>query len=178
MSLLADPVVRSLAVPAYYAAIDIVPLLALAAGIYGAYFLVGIGASRVKRTGWHVAVASGAVVVSLIANLLLVPAFGATGAAVAAVCANSALAGLMLIRSQRVFHVDYEVGRIGRAIALTGVAVAAAYLLPTGTDWQSWISRLAAATAWPLVLFVTGFVTPAERLRIGRLVRGTRGAVV
>lgn len=178
MALLADPVVRWLTIPTYYDATLLVPLLALAAGIYGAYFLVGIGASRVKKTGWHAAVAGGAVLVSLVANLLLVPAYGARGAAVAAVLANTSLVVFMLLRSQRVFHVSYELLRLARPIALTALAIAAAYSLPTGTGFESWGSRLGLALAWPLALVATGFVTPPERERIGRLMRRKPGAAV
>jgi O-antigen/teichoic acid export membrane protein len=174
MALLADPVVRGMTVPSFYDAIHLVPLLALSAGIYGAYFLVGIGASRVKKTGWHFAVACGAVVVSLVANLLLVPQYGATGAAISAVLANTALVVFMLIRSQRVFHVDYELLRLARPIALTGLAIAASYQLPTGTGIDSWGLRVAAAFAWPLLLVLSGFVTPPERERIVRLLRRQR----
>ena len=178
MALLADPMVRALAEPVYYDAIALVPLLALAAGIYGGYFLVGIGASRVKKTGWHAAVAGGAVMVSLIANLLLVPAYGAQGAAVAAVLANTSLVVFMLVRSQRVFRVDYELLRMARPALLTGLAIAAAYSLPTGTGFDSWASRWALALAWPLLLVASGFVTRPERERIVRLVRRRRGAEV
>jgi O-antigen/teichoic acid export membrane protein len=171
MALLADPVVRWMTVPAYYDAAWLVPPLALAAGVYGAYFLVGIGASRVKRTGWHIAVAVGAVAVSLAANLALVPIYGARGAAISAVCANGALAGFMLLRSQRVFHVDYELARLLRPVLLTGLAIAGAYLLPTGTGSAAVVLRIAIALGWPLVLVATGFVSPPERERIIRLVR-------
>jgi O-antigen/teichoic acid export membrane protein len=176
MSLLADPVVRALTVPAYYEAAWLVPPLALAAGVYGAYFLVGIGASRVKRTGWHVAVAVGAVAVSLAANLALVPEYGARGAAISAVLANGALAGFMLIRSQRVFRVDYELLRLARPVLLTALAIFAAYQLPTGTGGGAVGLRLGLALAWPLALVATGFVSGPERERIVRLLRRRRGA--
>jgi O-antigen/teichoic acid export membrane protein len=176
MALLADPVVRVMTVPAYFEATRLVPLLALASGIYGLYFLVGIGASRVKRTGWHALVAGGAVVVSLVANLALVPEYGAMGAAVAAVLANSALAGFMLLRSQRVFRVHYELLRIARPVLLLAGAMVAAYTLPTGTGLDSWGSRIAVALAFPLALVASGFVTRPERERIVRLMQGRRGA--
>lgn len=175
MSLLADPVVRVMTVPAYYEATRIVPMLALASGIYGLYFLVGIGASRVKRTGWHGIVAGIAVLVSLAANLVLTPRLGATGAAMAAILANSGLAIGMLVRSQQVFRVSYEVGRIVRPVILLALAIAAAYWLPTGTGVDSWASRLVVALAWPFVLVASGFVTSEERTRIVRLVRRVRG---
>ncbi|MBC7460146.1 MAG: polysaccharide biosynthesis C-terminal domain-containing protein, partial [Thermoleophilia bacterium] len=175
LALLADPVVKLMAPPAYEQAGEIVPLLALGTGIFGAYFLVGIGASRVKRTGWHVLVAFGAVAVSLVANLLLVPWLGVMGAAVADVLANTALTVFMLIRAQRVFRVQYEVSRILRPVMLVGGAIAAAYLLPTGTGWDSWGTRLACALGWPLLLVATGFVDREEGTRIVNLLRGRRG---
>jgi O-antigen/teichoic acid export membrane protein len=164
-----------MATPAYDGAIRLVPLLALAAGVYGLYFLVGIGASRVKRTGWHAAVAFGAVGVSLVANLVLVPALGVMGAAVSAVIANAALAGFMLVRSQHVFPVQYELGRLARAALVVCIGVSAAYALPTGTDWSSWSSRIAVVVALPLLLMMSGFATPQERERIVRLARRRRG---
>jgi len=172
IALLAEPVVRVMTVSAYFEAARLVPLLALSGAVYGVYFLVGIGASRVKRTGWHVAVAFGAVVVSLGANLALIPMFGAMGAAVSAVLANGALAGFMLLRSQRVFRVDYELGRIARPVALTAVAIVAAYALPGGDSLAVWVTRVALALAWPVALMATGFATPGERLRIVNLVTG------
>ena len=174
LALLADPVVKLMAPPDYAQAADVVPLLSLATGIFGAYFLVGIGASRVKRTGWHVLVAFGAVAVSLVANLSLVPTFGVMGAAASAVAANLALTVFMLMRSQRVFRVDYEIARIARPVLLTVAAIVAAYLLPHGTDWESWASRGAVALAWPLLLVATGFVHGEEGARIKRLVTRRR----
>jgi O-antigen/teichoic acid export membrane protein len=175
MALLADPVVRALTVEAYYPAARLVPLLALAAGVYGAYFLVGIGASRVKRTGWHAAVASGAVLVSLAANLTLVPRFGATGAAVSAVLANGTLVVLMLVRSQRVFRVPYEL-RLLAPIALTMLAVGISYVLPVGVGPEVWVVRLCIALAWPVAPLASGFATRPERDRISRrLSRGGAG---
>lgn len=175
LALLADPVVRALTPAAYNESAQLVPLLALAAGIYGVYFLVGIGASRVKRTGYHAAVAFGAVAVSLAANFILVPEIGVMGAAISAVLANTALAAFMLIRSQHVFRVDYELLRLARPVTLTILAIVAAYTLPTGTGWESWTIRITVALLWPVALLATGFVTDDERHRIVRLMRGRGG---
>lgn len=171
MALVADPAIRVLTVPRYFAAAQAVPLLALAAGVYGAYFLVGIGASRVKKTGYHAVVAAAALVMSLVANVVLVPRIGFVGAAIAAVLANGVLAGAMMVRSQQVFRVDYELGRIARAVVLMAAALVAAYLLPTGTSPESWVPRVTLALLWPVALVATGFVRAEERVRIVKLVR-------
>jgi O-antigen/teichoic acid export membrane protein len=175
ISLLADPVIHRSIKPAYSESANLVPLLTLAAGIYGLYFLVGIGASRVKRTGWHMFVAAGAVLVCFIGNLALVPKYGVYGAAWADVAANVALAGFMLLRSQSVFRVNYELGRLVRAAVLIAAGVGLCYLLPSGNNWASWTSRSVVAVGWPFALFATGFVSAEERMRIIRMFRRGSG---
>jgi O-antigen/teichoic acid export membrane protein len=176
IALLAAPAVRWFTVPAYFGAAQLIPLLALASGIYGAYFLIGIGVSRVKRTGWHAAVAFGAVAVSFVANMVLVREIGVLGAAVSAVLANAALVTFMLVRAHKVFPVPYEITRLARAVGLTLIAVALAYVLPEGTDIWSVMWRVLIALSFPIILVGSGFLTEPERERIGRRLRRSRAA--
>ncbi len=172
-SLLAEPLVRIATRPAYYDAARAVPLLALAAGIYGVYFIAGIGAGRVKKTGYHVVVAASALGTSIAANLLLVPRFGVMGAATAAVLANSMLSGAMVIRAQRVFPVPYQVGRILRATAIILLLAGLPYLLaPTGA--ASWSIRVLLVGVYPMILVAVGFVPARELRAIGRRLKARR----
>ncbi|HEY8707335.1 MAG TPA: oligosaccharide flippase family protein [Burkholderiaceae bacterium] len=160
-SLLADPLVRLLTRSTFYDAALSIPLLAVAAGVYGMYFIAGIGASRVKKTQFHVVVASGALITSFLANLVLTTRYGNVGAAGAAVLANGALSGLMFARSQHVFRVPYAWGRMARAGGVVAVAVALAYWLPRGELWTL-APRIAGVIAVPFVLKAVGFFPPAE----------------
>ncbi len=161
VSLLADPVLRVATTSKYYDAIALVPILALSAGVYGMYFIAGIGASRVKKTGYHVFVAAGALTTSLAANLILVPRFGATGAAIAALCANSMLSLLMFIRSQHVFPVRYETGRLLLLGSLITGSCALAILLPQDVH-ATLVPRILIPVLYPLVVFML-VLTRAER---------------
>lgn len=176
MSLLADPAVRLLTRPAYYPAADVVPLLAMAAGAYGAYFIAEAGSSRMRRTGWYVAIAFSALAVSLAANLVLVPAWGIVGAGAAALLANIALACGMFWRTARVFPIAWEWGRVVRAGALAVLLSSVAWLLPTGLDVLPMLARVALVASYPVLLHALGFTTAIERARLRQLADGVRRA--
>jgi hypothetical protein len=75
----------------------------------------------------------------------------------------------MIWRSERVFEVGYERLRVIWAIVLAGVMFVAADQLPnTGL---AILVRFGIGLAYPVVLFATGWLSPAERrrLRVGRL---------
>lgn len=172
-SLLAEPVIRLATRPAYFAAAQAVPTLALAAGVYGVYFIAAIGAGRVKKTGYHVLVAACALGTSFIANIVLVPRFGMMGAAVAALLANAVLSGIMVLRAQRVFFVPYQLGRIVRACVVIVVLTALpAVLPPTGVG--SWTIRAVLVLVYPLLLIAVGFMPDGEIRRLRSRLRQRR----
>lgn len=161
-SLTADPIIRWLTVPAFYESAEVVPLLTLAAGIYGIYFLAGVGAGRYKRTGMYIVIALVALGVSVTANLLLVPVWGIMGAAAASVLANAAMGASMVAWAQHVFNVKYDVLRITRAAVVIFAMVGLAYLLPAGESW-TWPIRFGLAVFYPLLLLMVGWLPRNER---------------
>jgi O-antigen/teichoic acid export membrane protein len=79
---------------------------------------------------YAVGVTTGAVV-NVLLNLVLIPAYGTTGAAVATIAAESAVMVYMLVRFTRVLGpVRLEWGRIGRSAVASGIM--AAVLLAIG----------------------------------------------
>ena len=172
VGLLADPVVRLLTVPEYFEAARAVPVLTLSAGVYGIYFIAGIGAGRVKKTNYHFAVALAALVVSLTANLLLVPRWGYMGSACAALAANATLSFAMVVRSQHVFPVPYHWRRLATTVLVVAAGVSLALLLPHGPGTDETLPiRLGAACAYPLILLGLGFFPRTERRAIVRRLR-------
>lgn len=169
-ALVADPAVRLLTRPAFYESSQLIPLLALSAGVYGMYFIAGVGASRVKRTGYHFAVAGAALGVSVIANLALVPRIGTMGAAASAVLANGALTLVMFLYSQRWFPVSYDWRRLAVAAASIGGFIALAYSLPHGAPWALPV-RVAGIVAYPVTLWLAGFFPHNERRALARRLR-------
>jgi O-antigen/teichoic acid export membrane protein len=95
-------------------------------------------------------------------NLILIPPFGMTGAAVSMVASYFAMFLGITWKAQRVFPVIYQWRRVALAI---GAAVA---LTVTGKLVDGGLAAAIALTAvYPFVLALVGFYLPQERARIG-----------
>jgi O-antigen/teichoic acid export membrane protein len=127
-------------------------LVALGYGCYGAYYAVGVAVGRVKKTGLNWIVTG-------------IPPFGPTGAAAATAASYLIAAVLMIVRGERVFPVGYQGRRIIVLAAIAAVVFAAADRLPD--SGPSVAGRLLVGLAFPLVLLATGWLTTAERRRVG-----------
>jgi hypothetical protein len=75
----------------------------------------------------------------------------------------------MIVRGERVFPVGYQGKRIIVLVALAAIVFAAADRLPD-SGGPSVAGRLLIGLAFPLVLGVTGWLTTAERRRVGIMV--------
>ena len=136
--------------------------------------LTSIGLNITKRTEFY-PVATGAAAGSSIGlNLLLVPRFGVTGAAVATACSYGVLAGLSAFFAHRVYPVGYEWARMARiAVAGVGAYWIAIVVIPLG--WPV-LAGLAARALTAVGIYVgllasTGFLTAGERQRVKQLSR-------
>jgi len=105
-------------------------------------------------------------VVNVALNLILIPAYGIMGAAVATVAAYVVMFLGMTWYAQLVFPVPYQWRRV-----LTAVAAALALLL-VGRQLGGFAAALGLSLAYPLALLLLGFFLPEERrsllARVGR----------
>ena len=135
--------------------------LAFAAAAFGAYLVVSIGVGRARRTGANWIVSGIAAVLNIALNLILIPPFGMMGAAVATLSSYVALFLGMAWRAQRVYAVPYEWRRVAT------VAAGAVGLAAVGKVLHApLVAAVALVAAYPLVLLLLGFYSPAERARI------------
>jgi O-antigen/teichoic acid export membrane protein len=142
--------------------------VALGYGCYGAYYAVGVAVGRVKKTGLNWIVTGIAAIANAILCVILIPPFGPTGAAAATAASYLIAAVLMIVRGERVFPVGYQGKRIIVLAALAALVFAAADRLPD--SGPSVAGRLLIGLAFPLVLGATGWLTTAERRRVGIMV--------
>lgn len=101
---------------------------------------------------------------------LLIPRWGAVGAALATLGGFAFHAALTFLVSQRVFPVRYQWGRLAAMLGLAVAAWGAARLLPAG-PWTV-PARILLGAAWLVLLWTAGVVAPEEKQHLIGAVRG------
>jgi O-antigen/teichoic acid export membrane protein len=168
LGLLAPWLVRLLTQPEFYEGEKVVAPLAFGGMAYAAYIVMAIGVGRAKRTQFNWAITGFAAVVNVVLNLILIPAYGIMGAAVATVVAYGVMFLGMTWYAQRVFPVPYQWRRV-----LTAVAAALALLL-AGRALGGLAAAIVLTLAYPLALLGLGFFLPEERRRLSARARPRR----
>lgn len=163
MWLLSRWIVRALAAPKFFEAFEPIGLLAAGVTLYALYMVLVVILGRTGRTEFNFPATAAALAANVALNLILVPAFGIVGAAVALVASYLVVLALMYGFTQRLFPVPYEWARLARVVFAAAALVAAGELLLPTAGASGLLSRSALWLAYPLALFASGFFTPAER---------------
>jgi O-antigen/teichoic acid export membrane protein len=155
-------IVRLLTTPDFYDGAEVVPVLAFAFVVFGAYVVVVTSIGRAGRRGSNWIVTGAAALFGISLNFALIPPFGKMGAAVSMLLAYFAMFLGILWKAQRVFPVVYQWRRVAT------VAGTAAALMILGKSFDlGLVGAIALTAVYPLVLGLTGFYLPQERQRIG-----------
>lgn len=175
VSLLSRAALPALVGDAYAGAWRVVPLVALGYAFNGVHYCVSPGLHLGGKTRWFPALAGGAAALNLGLTFLLVPRFGAPGAAAATAAAFLGLAAATLALGRRVYPVRYEHGRLARVVAAAALAYFAATRVPAAESAadlaqlaRATLAGLAGLAAFPALLWAAGFFDERER----RAVRG------
>lgn len=172
VSACAPHLVRLMTTPLFENAADVMPWIAVGVVCQGAYLLTSIGLNITKRTEFYPVATGIAAATSVAANLTLVPTLGVLGAAIANASSYAVLAGLSAVFANRVYPVGYEWRRMAQVagVGLAGYTVAV-LLIPA--DWPAIAGLPAraavAAVTYLALLSATGFLTAAERARLGAI---------
>jgi len=169
LSLLSPWLVQILGPPEFQEAERVVAPLCFAAVAFGAYVVVVISIGRARRMASNFVITGAAALLNVVLNLALIPPYGIRGAAFATLSAYVAMFAGMAWKAQRVFPVPYQWRRVGLAV---GVAVA---LTATGKALDvNLVAALALGLVYPILLALLGFLLPAERARIRRVLAFAR----
>lgn len=155
LHLLAETAVQVIAPGAYAPAAQLIPLLAPAMLLQQLYVFTP-GMAIAKKTWMQLIVTSTSAVVSLAANLLLVPLYGALGAALATLCAAIVFFGAWAALSQRLYPLPYDVGPLVGGVMLYITLTAGAFWVDASSLGDNW---LWAAKASILLVLASGLVT-------------------
>jgi O-antigen/teichoic acid export membrane protein len=183
---LAPAVVALFTTPAFHPAAQVTPWIALGVMFQGLYLVGSIGLVITKRTTRYPVSTGLAAVVSLIANILLIPKYGMLGAAWANVIAYFTLAAVTSAFSWQVYPIPYEWSRLAR-IAAAGVLsfLAAQWTVPVSLHPVTSLLVRAAVIVptYFAALYVMRFFHPRElrmliELRQRVLARAPRATTV
>jgi hypothetical protein len=94
---------------------------------------------------------------------------GITGAGVSLVASYAVVLVIMYVFTQRLFAVPYEWLRLGQAVGLAAILVLIGELLTPTDGFDGLVERTALWFAYPLLLWVTGFLNDEERAAAGRV---------
>lgn len=157
-------IVKVIFPPAYWTALDIVPLIMLSYILSGVGTNLNAGIQIEKKTGYLFPTSLAGSVTKLVLTFLLVPWLGVMGAAVATVFGYLMVEATLYPVVQRVYRIEYEFRRIGILL----VTVTAAFFLGRAAG-ESVFLKGAVLAAWGASLYLAGFFTPGELRRVRSL---------
>jgi O-antigen/teichoic acid export membrane protein len=159
-------IVRLLTTPDFYGGSEVVPLLAFAFVVFGAYVVVVTSIGRAGRRGSNWIVTGAAALVGIGLNFALIPPFGKMGAAASMLLAYFAMFIGITWKAQRVFPVQYQWRRVATAAGTAAALTVIGKIVHGGLP-----AAIALALVYPLVLAFVGFYLPEERARISAFSR-------
>ena len=170
LSILSRVVLPLLVGREYWGAYRVVPPIALAYALNGVYYCISPSVHIGGKTKYLPPLTALGAISNIVLNLILIPLFGILGAAWATVFSFFVLTAGVAVVGQRAHPVAYDYSRLLK-IVVCGVAVYALSLSISfggGVVGAIWIGLL-AAVGFPILLILSGFLRPAEKLALRKL---------
>jgi len=171
ITLLGRWVVRLLASPAFYAAHEALPWVALGWALYGLFLVFVSIAGRAKVTTRTFPAAVAGLAVNVIALVALVGPLGIAGAGIALCAAYLVMLVVVHLLTRRLFAVPFERERLAKIVVIVGgFAIAGELALPTAGA-AGFAARAAVLAAIPVALLLARVFSPQEIASFRRSLR-------
>jgi O-antigen/teichoic acid export membrane protein len=121
---------RHIIAPDYWGGVAIIPVVLLAYMFLGVYNNLMAGIYIEKKTSYLPGITIAGAVTNVVSNFLLIPLMGMMGAAIATLLSYAAMAGILYVVVQRIYPVEYEVGRLAKIAIAAAVAYVPSLVLP------------------------------------------------
>ncbi len=150
----------------YWSATGIVPMIMLGYILFGLYVLLLPGVHLTARTRWVMLFRGSGAATNVLGNIVLIPLWGAMGAATAKCVAFGVMALITFLVTRRFYSVPYEWGRLARIAGLIMLGMIILYTVPAGLG-----RNLILTFLMPVGLVVTGAPTIDERRVLQQFLR-------
>jgi O-antigen/teichoic acid export membrane protein len=174
LSLFGPYLVRIMAPPAYSAASQVIPVVSIAYLFYGWTMVMDAAFYITKRTYYKPIILAISSVVMAALYWSLIPRYGMMGAAWATLGGFATFAIVTLLFAQRLYHVDYQFGRIGAFTALGVILYLAGNRISIAPLVGGLLARAAILLMFPAILWIGGFFTDGEKRALGNYWQGLR----
>ena len=185
LSLFGDQLVALMTTPEFFEGASVIPILGLGLVFNGCYTIFATGMNITKKMGRIFLVTGIPAVLNLALNYLLIPPYGMIGAAWSTLVSYLLMALLSWQASERVYHIDYEWGKIGKILAVMLLVMAASKFIVIDQIYYSIPTELGLLAVYLLALYFMKIPgREAYTTMIGLLYalmpahRGERGAAV
>jgi len=142
--------------PEYHPAYKVIPFLGLTYFFQGLYFLAVNEIFYEKRTWLIPLVTSSSALTNVILNMILIPQYGALGAAVAACAGGLVSFFIVFVISNRLYPIPYQYGRLGKLFLVGFLVLFASWYVNTFefTIWATLGIKLLMLGLFPIFLLV------------------------
>lgn len=159
LAALSRDVIAVMADAGYRGASAVVPVVLLGFVAWASVNVFEIGALLSKRTWLRTVSSMVAAVAAMVAYAVLIPLFGAMGAAWATVIGFTAMSVTSYVTSAKARPIPYDMKRAGKLMAL-GVLVYGVSALVPGVGLKSALGRVLAVATFPVLLYLAGYFEP------------------
>ena len=166
LSLLSIGILNLLFPPSYHMAAPIIPIITASMLFYGVYEVFTLGV-YIQRKTWLVAVFTAcSALLNLGLNLVLIPSFGAMGAALSTLLAYMLMAVVAYVVTQHIYAVPFEIGLFSGALLL-GIALyfGSSFLVRYQGPIIVWCVAFMALLVYGITLIMLGIVASKRRQR-------------
>lgn len=177
LTLFIEPIVtmnifgRHLIHPDYWSGLEIVPVVLLGYVFLGIATNLSAGLYIEKKTALVPIGTFVGAAVNILSNLLLIPYMGMLGAAWATLLAYLAMAIAVYVVVQRVYPVDYEVGRLVKIAIAVAVVLILFWYVPINGSPLTWLFKIGLLGLFGMLMYQMKFFDGAEHGLIKAILR-------
>ena len=178
IAMLSPEIVRIMATADYSGAVRIIPLVCLGLALSALQGPMSQGLSLARRSEFFLLAAAVGAAVSAGGNLVLVPRYGATGAALSSVAAWIAVIAARYVTSRAIYPLPVEWLRFAKIVATAGGLYAVAWCIPSSPLWLALALKVVLWAAFPFALWALRLYHPHELSQMALIVAKARGRAV
>ena len=173
LAVLSKEAITILTGPKFHSAYVVVPFIAFAYTAFGLYNVFATGIALMRKTIYSFFSAGLASLINIGLNFLLVPEFGVIGAAFSSLLSFLVMMVLMYSFSQRVYHINYELGRMVK-IVIVGLIIYAVSFQINLSLWPSVTLKFIMLVFYLPILYLLGFFQEQEKRKLSTVLLSVR----